>query len=223
MGLPGKAIGGVMSLFTEKRDVNAKEWNVFQLTKQQFSFISQLSNLIVVLEEKKSNVILVDVKMQDPMVSAQVADSVVSKLESYMINYKTEKSRNDLDYALKLYNEAQERYFEIQKQYAQYDDANKNVVSAKYAIEKGRLQNEMTLAFSVYNGLAQQVEMAKAKVQQDTPVITVLEPAKVSLQASRPNKKLIIVLFSSLIFILSGIFVIVEYLFSPKRFNIELF
>lgn len=197
MALPGKAIGGVLSLFSDKEEEKAEEWNAFQLTQKQQGFLGALSSKIQVKDVK--GVIEATVDMQDPMVSAQVADSLVSKLQAYMINYKTEKSRNDLSYAQKLYKEAQLRYFEIQKQYAQYEDANKNVVSAKYAIEKERLQNEVTLAFSVYNGLAQQVEMAKAKVQQDTPVVTILEPAKVSLLAAKPNKKLVIVAFALLV------------------------
>lgn len=201
MALPGKAIGGVMSLFSDKEEEQAETWNPFQLTQKQQGFLGALSSKIQVKDVK--GVIEATVDMQDALVSAQVADSLVSKLQAYMINYKTEKSRNDLAYAQKLYNEAQQRYFEIQKQYAQYEDANKNVVSAKYAIEKERLQNEVTLAFSVYNGVAQQVEMAKAKVQQDTPVVTILEPAQVALVEVYPNKKMIIGIFVFITFFLS--------------------
>lgn len=198
IALPSKAIGGVMSLFSDKEEDKAEGWNAFQLTNDQQNFLSLLSKSIIVTENKKNGTILIEVFMQDPMISAQLANAVVNKLQSYMINYKTEKSRNDLAYAQKLYDEAQQRYFEIQKQYAQYEDANKNVVSAKYAIEKERLQNEVALAFSVYNGLAQQVEMAKAKVQQDTPIVTILEPAKIPLLADSPNKKLILFVFCML-------------------------
>lgn len=201
MALPGKAIGGMMSLFSEKKEEQAETWNPFQYTRKQQSFLGNLSTRIHVKDGK--GVIEVVVDMQDPLVSALVADSLVSKLQTYMINYKTEKSRNDLAYAQKLYNEAQQRYFDIQKQYAQYEDANKNVVSAKYAIEKERLQNEVTLAFSVYNGLAQQVEMSKAKVQQDTPVITVLEPSKVPLDAYAPNKIIIVMITALFLFAIS--------------------
>ncbi len=210
MSLPGNAIGGMMSLFSDKEEEQAETWNPFQLTRNQEVFLQSLSSVIKIAENKKSGILSVDAQLQDPLISALIADSVVSKLQSYMINYKTEKSRNDLAYAQKLYNEAQLRYFEIQKQYAQYEDANKNVVSAKYAIEKERLQNEVTLAFTVYNGLAQQVEVAKAKVQQDTPVLTILEPAKVALFATYPKKKVIVIGFSIIIFFISIVFFLVK-------------
>ncbi|MGL5563184.1 MAG: Wzz/FepE/Etk N-terminal domain-containing protein [Tannerellaceae bacterium] len=209
MALPGKAIGGMMSLFSDKEEEQAETWNPFQLTRNQERFLQSLSSVIKIAENKKSGILSVDVQLQDPLISALIADSVVSKLQSYMINYKTVKSRNDLSYAQKLYNEAQLRYFEVQKQYAQYEDANKNVVSAKYAIEKERMQNEATLAFAVYNNLAQQVEMAKAKVQQDTPVVTILEPAKVALEASKPNKKIlfIVIVFLACFFSVASVLI----------------
>lgn len=212
MSLPGKAIGGVMSLLSDKEEEKSEEWDSFQLTRKQQGFFVGLSSKIEIKNSK--GIIDVSVAMQDPMISAQVADSVVSKLQSYMINYKTEKSRNDLSYAQKLYNDAKQCYFDIQKQYARYEDANKNIVSAKYAIEKERLQNEVTLAFSVYNGLAQQVEMAKAKVQQDTPVVTILEPSRIVLYPEKPKK--IVIIFGSMfvVFTLSCIFIIL------KEFNL---
>lgn len=209
MYLPGKAIGGVISLFSDKQeDKKEEQWNVFHLNQQQQGFIGALASKIEVKDTK--GVINTTVQMQDPQIAAEVADSVVMKLQDYMINYKTEKSRKDLAYAQKLYIDAQKRYFDIQKQYAQYEDANKNVVSASYAIEKARLQNESALAFSVYNGLAQQVEMAKAKVQQDTPVLTVLEPPRVALYPVKPRK--IIILFGCMLVLFSAscIFVILR-------------
>lgn len=219
MALPGKAIGGVFSLFSDKNeDETVEKWNVFYLKPQQQGFIGSLSSKINVSEDKKSGVIMTTVQMQDPQISAELADSVVVKLQDYMINYKTEKSRKDLAYVEKLYKDAQKRYFNIQKQHAQYEDANKNVVSASYAIEKARLQNESTLAFSVYNGLAQQVEMAKAKVQQDTPVLTILEPARVSLYAEKPNKLLIVVVFVFIGICLSVISVVIKDLMRNANF-----
>lgn len=209
IGIPGKIVGGITSLFLDSNEDLTNVWDSFQLTKEQQRFLNNLSKSIIVTENKKNGTILIDVFMQDPMISAQLADSVVNKLQSYMINYKTEKSRNDLIYVQKLYTEAQNRYFLVQKQYAEYEDGNKNVISARYAIEKERLQNEVTLAFSVYNGVAQQVEMAKAKVQQDTPIVTILEPAKIPLLADSPNKKIILLFFCVLFSFLTGVYILI--------------
>lgn len=61
--------------------------------------------------------------------------------------------------------------------------------------EQERLQNEMSLAYGVYNQVAQQLQMAKAKVQEITPVYTVVQPATVPLKPAKPNKIMILIGF----------------------------
>ena len=56
-----------------------------------------------------------------------------------------------------------------------------------------RLKNEMTLTFNVYNTLAQKQEQDKLRVQEQTPVYTIIEPATVPLKASAPKKVLILI------------------------------
>lgn len=55
--------------------------------------------------------------------------------------------------------------------------------------------NEMNLAYNVYNQLAQQLQMSKAKVQEITPVYTVVQPATVPLKPAKPNKIMILIGF----------------------------
>jgi uncharacterized protein involved in exopolysaccharide biosynthesis len=55
--------------------------------------------------------------------------------------------------------------------------------------------NEAQLAFNVYNQLAQQKEIAKAKVQERTPVYTTMQPAVVPQLAIAPRKMFILVGF----------------------------
>ena len=74
-------------------------------------------------------------------------------------------------------------------------DQNQNVVLRSVRTEQERLQNEMNLAYNVYSQTAQQLQMAKAKVQENTPVYAVLQPATVPLKASKPSKMAILVGF----------------------------
>ena len=51
----------------------------------------------------------------------------------------------------------------------------------------------MTLTFNVYNTLAQKQEQDKLRVQEETPVYTIIEPASVPLKTSAPKKVLILI------------------------------
>ena len=71
-----------------------------------------------------------------------------------------------MDYYLQLYDEAKADYYAAQQRYANYVDANQGVFLQRVKTEQERLQNEMKLAFDLYNSCAQQLQMSRAKVQQ---------------------------------------------------------
>ena len=106
-----------------------------------------------------------------------------------------ENLRLHLAYMEKLYDEAKQDYTEAQQKYAQFADANLNISRLVYRAEQERLQNEMNLAYQMYTTVSQQLQMAKAKVQEITPVYTVVQPATVPLRAAKPNKLMILVGF----------------------------
>ena len=70
---------------------------------------------------------------------------------------------------------------------------NQNIALRSVQTRQERLQNEMNLAYNLYNQTAQQLQLAKAKVQENTPVYTVVQAATVPLQASKPSKVMILV------------------------------
>lgn len=119
----------------------------------------------------------------------------MEKLQGYITNYRTQKAKQDLEFTEKVFGEARESYYKAQRAYAAFEDANKNIISASYRTEQERLKNEMTLTFNVYNTLAQKLEQDKLRVQEQTPVYTVISPATVPLKPASPKKPLILIGF----------------------------
>ncbi len=195
LSAPFKALGWGMSLFreTEKDAPAGSKVDPFKLTPKQAGIVNALSSRIMVSVEKKTGVTTLSVQMQDPVISAALTDTVMHRLQDYITDYRTNKARHDLAFTEKLYKEAKENYYTAQQRYARHVDGNLDVILQSYRSEQERLQNEMTLAYGVYNQLAQQLQMAKAKVQEITPVYTVVQPAVVPLRPIKPNK--IIILF----------------------------
>ena len=167
----------------------------FRLTKDQSKIIKAMGERIAVSVDKKTFVITITTTMQDPVIAATVTNAVMEKLQSYITEYRTNKARKDLEFTEKLYAENMETYHKAQQEYAQYMDRNQNVSLRSAQTQQERLRNEMELAFNVYNQTAQQLQMAKAKVQEDTPVFTVVEAATVPLRASKPSKAMILIGF----------------------------
>ena len=58
-----------------------------------------------------------------------------------------------------------------------------------------QLQNEYQLAFEVYSELAKQLEQSMIKVKEDTPLFSVIEEVIVPIEKSKPNRKLILIVW----------------------------
>ena len=187
---PFKALGWFMGLFREKQEEveGYAELDPSALTSEQTRITKALRKSIVVTVDKKTQVISLDVTAQNPKVSKDLSDLVIEKIQRYVTSYRTEKSRKDMEYYLQLYDEAKADYYAAQQRYANYVDANQGVFLQRVKTEQERLQNEMKLAFDLYNSCAQQLQMSRAKVQQETPVCVVMEPPVLPIKATKPSK-----------------------------------
>lgn len=194
ISLPFKAISGVMSLFkAEEEETGEKAINPFHLTNEQARTVSSLKGKIAANVDKKTGVTTVTVTMQDPLVAAIITDTVVVKLKEHITKYRVSKAEEDCKYWEQLNEQRKNEYYAKQKDYAEYVDANQNVILQSVRIEQERLQNDMNLAYQVYSNVAAQLQMAKAKVQEAKPVFAVVEPASVPLRPSGTSRKMILI------------------------------
>ena len=196
LSFPFKCIGWITSLFRDEEEENVGQGiDPFRLTKDETGVVKMLNERISVSVDKKTSVITLSVTMQDPLISATMTDTVMQKLQNYITEYRTNKARHDLDFTQKLYDEAQKKYYVAQQAYADYVDMNQNISLRSVQTRQERLQNEMNLAYNLYNQTAQQLQLAKAKVQENTPVYTIVQAATVPLKASKPSKLMLLVGF----------------------------
>lgn len=191
---PGMAIGAIKSIFTEKVDT-VSALNPFQLTEKEATKVEGLRKAIIANVDKKTAMTTITVTLQDPKVTAIVADSVVAKLQQYIIDYRIKKANEDCAYLEELYKERQQEYYEAQSKYAHYFDSNRNIAFQSVRAEQERLQNDMNLAYQVYSQVAQQLQVARAKIQEEKPVFAIIEPAIVPLLPSSTSRKAIIIGF----------------------------
>lgn len=189
---PGMAIEAIKSLFVEETDTTAI-LNPFQLTEEEYQKVEDLRKVITANVDKKTAMTTITVTLQDPKVTAIIADSVVGKLQQYIVDYRIKKAKEDCAYLEELYKERQKEYYQAQSKYAHYFDTNRNIAFQSVRAEQERLQNDMNLAYQVYSQVAQQLQVARAKIQEEKPVFAVVEPATVPLQPSGTSRKVILV------------------------------
>lgn len=187
------------------------------LTRPQQMTMKSLDKRINVDVDKGNNVITLNVTMQDPLIAARTAEEVCNRLQEYVGNYRTAKARKDLAYTQMICDEAKQKYWDAQKAYATYVDAHMGVVKMQYQTEADFLENQRDLAFNVYNQLAGQLEVAKAKVQENTPVCVVMQPPVVPFKASSPKKLMMGILYVFLAFFGTAAWLIIKELIRQDR------
>ena len=199
IGFPGMVMGGAKSLFTENEDEPISSDKVsrgaIELSKKETEKIETLKKMIAAAVDKKTSMTSISVTFQNPKVAAVVADSVVKKLQEYIIDYRTFKAKEDCIYLEKLFKERQQEYYAAQKKYADYLDSHDNIILQSVRTEQERLQNDMSLAYQVYSQVASQLQVARAKVQEEKPVFAVVEPAVVPLEPSGTSRKVYVLAF----------------------------
>ena len=97
MSLPGKMIGGVMSIFSDSEDeIAADSVNTFRLSKDESAIAEALNARVSADVDTKTSIITLSATMQDPMVSALLADTVAERLKAYVTSYRTTKAGEGL-------------------------------------------------------------------------------------------------------------------------------
>lgn len=190
-------------IFGKEEEEDKKEntaINPFELTPEQAG-ISGMINSKIVCEigasvAKQASLITVEVTDQDPHVAALLADSVKAHLQEYITDYKTKKARHDLEFTEKLYKDSKKNYERARQLYADYMDANHDLVLESVRQKQTDLENEMQLLYNNYNAISTQLLAAKVRVQEVTPAFTTLQPATVPLWPEGPKRSRMVVVFT---------------------------
>lgn len=167
----------------------------FRLTKQQYDIAHNIGKSIDCSVDKKTSVISIEVTDQDPVVAAEMADSIRQRLQDFITDYRTKKARNDLAYMERLFMEAKEQYVKARQQYASYADANQELVLQTFKTKQDDLENDMQLKYNAYTQVYEQLQLSRAKVQERTPAFTIVQSASVPVKHSNKSKLMVMTLF----------------------------
>lgn len=198
----------LLKLISEEDTTDQHRVDPFMLTKEQTDIVKAIDQNVVCDVDKKTMVITINVTDQDPLICATIADSVQKRLQNFITDYRTKKARVDLDYSRKLLKEAKARYDKARQLYASFSDANQDMILQSYRTKLVDLENEMQLCFNNYNAVAQQTQLAEAKVQEETPAFTTLQSATVPVKKTGPGRAKIVLIFLFLTFLVITVYIL---------------
>jgi hypothetical protein len=184
------------------------ESDLLTLSDREASAIGQLKGAIKIETDKKSPAILISAKMSNPIVAANMTSIVQAQLTKYVISYRTAKANKEMRFLQDRQDETRKRYDQSLFALSNYKDQNRNPFLNVAKDQEKKLQYEVDLSFNLYSTLTTQLNEAKIRIQRETPLFKVLEPAQVNYGKSSPNR-LMITVGSTLL----GLFIALIYVF----------
>lgn len=209
--------GSIGNLFKkEKKEEPKGKFNPYRPSKKDDEIISKIRKNIKFSVDKKTGLITISVTDQDPLIAKTIADSMRSRLQEFITKYRTNKAVNDYNHYKKLVAQAKADYEKVRRAYGSYSDANMDVVLESYHSKQEDLENDMQLKFNAYSALVNQMNAARAKVQERTPVFTIVKGAAVPIKPTAPKRMVFVIIWVFIAFLGISLYVLRDIIF-PKN------
>jgi hypothetical protein len=159
---------------------------------------------------EKEGYIKVIANDKDPFISSQFVIKITKSLQSKIIEIRTNKINEGLEFSKEQYQLKQDEFDILQIKLAQFKDSNKSISTASFRSELQKLESEYQLQQNILINLASEYNNNKIKLNKDTPIFSVIDEVTVPNQRSKPNRKIIVLIFVFLGFFLTVFITVVK-------------
>lgn len=201
-------IDWMKNLFRSKQKAEERTIDPYNLSKDEDAIAGSIRNNIKINFDKKTAVISISIKDQDPLICKTIGDSVKERLQEFITDYRTSKARTDYEYYMKLTMEAKQEYEKTRQQYGRMADANTNVALKSLELKLEDMENDLQLRYNTYTTLNTQMQASKAKVQERTPAFTVIKGASVPIKPAGPKRMIFVAFMLMLTFAGTSLYIL---------------
>ena len=201
-------IDWMKNLFRSEQKAEGRTIDPYNLSKDEDAIAGSIRNNIKINFDKKTAVISISIKDQDPLICKTIGDSVKERLQEFITDYRTSKARTDYEYYMKLTMEAKQEYEKTRQQYGRMADASTNVALKSLELKLEDMENDLQLRYNTYTTLNTQMQASKAKVQERTPAFTVIKGASVPIKPAGPKRMIFVAFMLMLTFAGTSLYIL---------------
>ena len=187
----------IQSLLPKKADQggNPNQYDPYYLSRKENGVLMKARKNIKIDIDKRTGVISIGVKAQDPLVCKTLTDSIKDLLQVFITEYRTNKARTDFDYYKGLVEDAKREYEKARRVYGGTADANTRVALRSVELKMEDMEN---------------LQAAKAKVQERTPAFTVIKGAAVPVKPAGPKRMIFVLIMLILATLATGAYILLK-------------
>lgn len=194
VGLPGLIIGAIAGGKDKEEAVAASDslsdggMKTRRLTAKEANVARRLKSLIKMDVNPKEGYLTLSVRMSEPVACAELCDASFLLLKKYIANFKTEKSKANLEFIEDRCAEAKADYEKKQSRYAYFVDSHRGLSTAMSNVEGERLYADMELSRQLYSEMSKSLMSAQVKVKEDAVSLADLTPVSVPDKKTKPKR-----------------------------------
>ena len=173
------------------------------ISQEEFDLVNSFKEKFSIVLNDKEGYIEVIASDKDAFISTQLVKIVTKNLQSRIIELRTNKIKERLEYSKNQYEQKQIEFNILQNNVADFKDSNKNISTARFMSELQKLESEYQLQQSILMSLASEFNNNKIKLNKDTPIFSVIDEVSVPNQRSAPKRSLIALIYMFLGLVLS--------------------
>ena len=178
-----------------------KNYN-FISAEDYYFLLSFREKFNIELNEKEGYIKVIAVD-ENPFISSQFVEQITKNLQSKIIEIRTNKIKDRLEFSKKQYQLKQAEFDILQKKLANFKDSNKSISTARFMSELQKLESEYQLQQNLLFTLASEYNNNKIKLNTDTPIFSVIDEVTVPNQKSEPKSGQLVIIYVFLGFVLS--------------------
>ncbi len=172
--------------------------NIYQnynfISDTDYKLLHKLRKKFTIELNKKEGFVKVLATDKDPFISTQIVEQVTKNLQSKIIEIRTNKIKERLEFSKKQYELKQVEFNLLVNKLAEFKDSNKSISTALFMSQLQKLESDYQLQQNILINLASEYNNNKIKLNKDTPIFSVIDEVSVPKDRSKPNRKNIVIL-----------------------------
>lgn len=215
IGLPGIVISGFRGIGKEeKAETSVRPQSsvngFYRPTVGDHLFLNAIKEIVGVSVDKKTGFIRVSVQTTNPVLSAYLTEFTKDYLIDYVTVYRQDRQKRQVDFLEKRNTELEEKFLSDQSKLARFKENNLDIRSAYLQNQVENLSSRYELSKSLYFSINSQLEQAKIKLNEETPIFAEIEPVSIPAIKSKPQTMIVLFLMGSLGVLTAALFVLIK-------------
>jgi uncharacterized protein involved in exopolysaccharide biosynthesis len=178
------------------------------LSEEDFSLVKNFKEKFTIELNEKEGFLKVIASDKNAFISTQLVKIITKNLQSKIIELRTNKIKERLEYSKEQYQLKQGEFDFLQKRLAEFKDSNKNISTARFMSELQKLESEYQLQQNILINLASEFNNNKIKLNKDTPIFSVIDEVSIPNERSEPKRSFLVMIYVFLGLILSISFIL---------------